>query len=292
MIDISEKNLEATIEQTLLASGPDAGPAQPNLTKPLGVETEYVPGGYHRRTSDDYAHALCLIPRDVLDFIYATQPKDWEKFKKLHGQEARERLLKRLASDVEKRGTLEVLRKGIKCDGSHFRLAYFRPSSGLNAQLQKLYDGNLFAIARQLRYSEKSDHSLDLALFLNGLPLFTAELKNPLMGQSVKDAMRQYSFDRDTKEALFALADAWPTLQWILIWSTWPRTFREPRPVFCPSIRDRTTGQAIRPRGTGLPPPTCGSGSGRGIACSTCFSSSSTRWRRKTTGAARLASEA
>lgn len=204
MIDISEKNLEAAIEQALLAAGPDASPVEPKPAKRDTAEPEYEPGGYHKRTSDDYDRALCLIPRDVLDFIYATQPKEWQKFKKTHGQDARDRLLKRLASEVEKRGTLEVLRKGIKCDGCRFRLAYFRPSSGLNADLQKLYDANLFSMPRQLHYSQKTDHSLDLALFLNGLPLFTAELKNPLTGQSVQDAMRQYRFDRDPKAPLFA----------------------------------------------------------------------------------------
>jgi type I restriction enzyme, R subunit len=76
--------------------------------------------------------------------------------------------------------------------------------SGLNAELQRLYEANLFAVVRQLRYSEKNENSLDLVLFLNGLPLFTAELKNPLTGQNVQDAMRQYRFDRDAKEPLLA----------------------------------------------------------------------------------------
>jgi type I restriction enzyme R subunit len=162
------------------------------------------PGGYRKRSSDNYDKRLCLIPSDVLDFIYATQPKEWEKFKKQHAGDAKERLLSRLASEVKTRGTLEVLRKGIKSDRCSFRLAYFRPSSGLNQELQRLYEANLFTAVRQLKYSEANEKSLDVALFLNGLPIFTAELKNPLTGQTVQDAIRQYQHDRDPKEPLFA----------------------------------------------------------------------------------------
>ena len=88
--------------------------------------------------------------------------------------------------------------------GCRFRLAYFRPSSGLNEETRWLYQGNLFSVSRQLHYSERDNKSLDLALFLNGIPIFTAELKNPLTGQTVQDAIRQYRTDRDPREPLFA----------------------------------------------------------------------------------------
>jgi type I restriction enzyme R subunit len=91
---------------------------------------------------------LCLIPDSVLHFICASQLKEWDKFTKQYGAEAKDRLLKRLASEVKTRGTLEVLRKGIKSDGCSFRLVYFRPSSGLNEEAKKLYEANLFAVVR------------------------------------------------------------------------------------------------------------------------------------------------
>ena len=201
-MDISEKNFEATIEavltQALTKDFGGAGFAGDPMARYAGQ-----PGGYRKRKQDDYDRALCLIPADVVDFIYATQPKEWEKFKTQMGADAKDRLLKRLASEIQIRGTLEVLRKGIKSDGCTFRLGYFRPSSGLNEELRRLYQANLFTAVRQLHYSEKTDKSLDLVLFLNGLPIFTAELKNPLTSQTVQDAIRQYRFDRDTKEPLF-----------------------------------------------------------------------------------------
>lgn len=97
-----------------------------------------------------------------------------------------------------------MLRNGLKDSGVKFRLAYFRPASGLNEETRRLHAANLFAAVRQLHYSTKSEKSLDLALFLNGIPIFTAELKNPLTGQDVEDAIRQYKSDRDPREPLFA----------------------------------------------------------------------------------------
>ncbi len=84
-------------------------------------------------------------PRDVLDFVYATQPKEWEKLKAHHGADVKARFLQRLASEIAKRGTLDVLRQGIKDSGCKFQLAYFRPSSGLNPETQRLYEANQFS---------------------------------------------------------------------------------------------------------------------------------------------------
>lgn len=180
-MDISEQNFEATIEQTLL-----------------------IPGGYRKRQPDDYHRSLALDPDVVLDFIYATQPQEWEKLKQHHGPDVKARFLHRLASEINKRGILDVLRKGVKDSGCKFQLAYFRPATGLNEETQKLYEANQFTVVRQLHYSEKNNNSLDLVLFLNGLPIFTAELKNPLTRQNVQNAISQYRHDRDPKEPLFA----------------------------------------------------------------------------------------
>ena len=106
--------------------------------------------------------------------------------------------------EIGRRGALDVLRNGVKDSGCKFRLASFRPASGLNEELRRLHAANLFAIVRQLRFSEQNEQSLDIALFLNGIPIFTAELKNLLNGQDVQDAIRQYRTDRDPREPLFA----------------------------------------------------------------------------------------
>ncbi|MDP9476800.1 MAG: type I restriction endonuclease, partial [Actinomycetota bacterium] len=180
MVDVSEKDVEATIEQHLLSSG------------------------YVKRDPKSYNRARCLDPEALFGFIYATQPEAWEKLKVQHGPEVKERFLKRLTKEIEVRGTLDVLRRGVVDLGSKFDLAYFKPETGLNEEHKRLYNANLFSVMRQVRYSEKNQNSLDLVLFLNGLPIITAELKNPLTNQTVQDAVAQYRKDRDSKEPLLA----------------------------------------------------------------------------------------
>jgi type I restriction enzyme R subunit len=116
----------------------------------------------------------------------------------------RDQFLKRVAAEIERCGALDVLRNGLKDSGCKFRLAYFRPASGLNEETRRLHAANLFAAVRQVRYSTRNEKSLDLVLFLNGIPIFTAELKNLLNGQDVEDAIRQYETDRDPREPLLA----------------------------------------------------------------------------------------
>ena len=205
-VEVSERSLEEAIECGLLERGPDAcADAAPGFRAPPQRPYGDVTSGFYRsRRPEDYDRALCLVPQDVLDFILATQPKEWEKLKQHHGAAVREQFLQRLSSEIERRGSLDVLRNGVKDSGVKFQLAYFRPSSGLNEQIQRLYQANLFTVVRQLHYSEKNENSLDLALFLNGIPIFTAEVKNPLTGQDVEDAIRQYKTDRDPREPVFA----------------------------------------------------------------------------------------
>ncbi len=208
--EIAERAFEDAIECALLQHGPDAcagGTIEVREVPPPFGSTP--PGGYYKRTSADHDAGLCLLPRDVVDFVLATQPKEWQKLTQHHGAAVKEQFLKRLAGEVERRGALDVLRQGIKDSGCKFRLAYFRPASGLNEETKRLHAANLFAVVRQLYYrpsapGRKEGPCLDLCLFLNGIPIFTAELKNPLNGQDVEDAIRQYKTDRDPRDPLLA----------------------------------------------------------------------------------------
>jgi len=205
MAEITEKNFEETIENLLLAGGSDS-PIQGEaaVREVATVDMEYAPGGFRKRAPEEYDRELCLLAQDVFDFLYVTQPKEWEKLKKSISGDARQHLLERVCKEITSHGTLHVLRKGIKLYGCKFRLAYFPPASGLNPETRKLYQANLFTIVRQVKYSLQNENSLDLVLFLNGLPIFTAELKNPLTGQTVQNAITQYRNTRDLREPLFA----------------------------------------------------------------------------------------
>src|SRR5262245_17572819 len=104
MPDISERNFESTIESVLVGTDTEDGAADGMIRESLGL-TDYAPGGYRPRLPTEYDRVLCLIPRDVLDFVQITQPREWEKLKKQLGAEARDRFLARLAHEVEQRGT-------------------------------------------------------------------------------------------------------------------------------------------------------------------------------------------
>jgi type I restriction enzyme R subunit len=203
--EISERSFEEAIECGLLQHGPDACAGEVNAlretTPPYG---DTPPGGYRKRKPEDYDRALCLLPRDVVDFVLATQPTEWKKLEQHHGAAVRGQFLKRLAAEIERRGVLDVLRLGIRDSGCKFRLAYFRPASGLNEETRRLHGANLFAVVRQVHYSTKDEKSLDLVLFLNGIPIFTAEVKNPLNGQDVEAAIRQYKTARGPREPLLS----------------------------------------------------------------------------------------
>ena len=179
-VDISERRFEAQIEHVLRNQH-----------------------GYHKRLSQDYDRDHCLIPQDVISFIQGTQPEKWSALRAIHKDEAETLFLRRLAKEIDKRGTLDVLRNGVHDLGQHFRLVYYRPATTFNPDTQRRYQGNIFSVVRQLQYKAGAMLSLDLALFVNGLPIFTAELKNNLTGQNVNHATHQYRKDRDPREPLF-----------------------------------------------------------------------------------------
>lgn len=160
------------------------------------IEAHLLTSGYHKRTTENYDKELCLMPDEMLRFIRSTQPKAFERLEKQYGSDTPRKLVERITREVSKYGTLEVLRKGIKDRGEKFQLAYFKPASGMNPEHESLYRGNRFSLVRQLKYSQRNENAIDMVLFLNGLPIITAELKNSLTGQFVEEAKKQYLKDR------------------------------------------------------------------------------------------------
>lgn len=160
-------------------------------------------GGYEKGNPLTFNRERTLDPTILLPFIQTTQPKIWEPIANYYESETDTVVLDDLCKAVDSLGTLNVLRHGFKCFGKLLRVAFFAPASGLNPDTQALYQANRLTVTRQLKYSTKHEHSLDLVLSLNGIPLVTAELKNPMTGQDVENAKWQYKKDRDPKELLF-----------------------------------------------------------------------------------------
>ncbi|OUC12054.1 MAG: restriction endonuclease subunit R [Alkalinema sp. CACIAM 70d] len=159
--------------------------------------------GYRKALSSDYDTSLCLIPPEVIAFIQATQPQQWQKLEQQYGPDTARRLCERLEKEISQRGTLDVLRKGIETRGCKFKLVYFQPANHLNPDHQAQYKQNRFSIIQQFYFSANNQKSLDLGIFINGLPILTAELKNSTTGQFVEQAIEQYKTDRDPQEPLF-----------------------------------------------------------------------------------------
>ena len=144
-----------------------------------------------------YDRARALFPADVLAWVQATQPKAWETLTKNHGAKADGTLLARLRDQLDQRGTLDVLRHGIEMLGlkTPLTLAQFKPALAINPDILLRFGANRLRVVRQVRYSLHNENSIDLVLFLNGLPVATVELKTDFT-QSIGDAIDQYRFDR------------------------------------------------------------------------------------------------
>ena len=161
-------------------------------------------GGYSQRLDTEFDAGRALLLGDLLDFITFTQSKPWAKVKAIHGDKLPEVFADALCKAMDQRGSLAVLRHGFPFFGKTFRLVYFAPSHGLNPDVQAKCDANRLSVVRQLHHDPKQpDQSVDLGLFLNGIPIATAELKNEMTGQTVAHAKRQYRFDRDPKAPIF-----------------------------------------------------------------------------------------
>jgi type I restriction enzyme R subunit len=155
-------------------------------------------GWLHQKAdAASYDRARALFPPDVLAWVQETQPKAWDALTKNHGASADETLLTRLREQLNQRGTLDVLRHGLELLGVRepLKLVEFKPSFGLNPDILARYNANRLRVVRQVRYSLRNENSVDLVLFLNGIPVATAELKTDFT-QSVDDAIDQYRFDR------------------------------------------------------------------------------------------------
>lgn len=169
-------------------------------------------GGYQKRDASAYEETLALFPDDVIGFLQESQAAKWGQLEALLGDKTRATVLDSLAKELEIKGTLHVLRYGFKCYGKNFRLAHFRPNSGMNPEATADYALNRLTITRQVAFAsvmKKADGKnrrciIDVTLSLNGLPVVTAELKNPLTGQRAADAVKQYKQDRDERDLLFA----------------------------------------------------------------------------------------
>ncbi|PZT48923.1 DEAD/DEAH box helicase [Helicobacter valdiviensis] len=158
--------------------------------------------GYAKRVSQNYDKALCFDEELLINFLQSTQSKELDELNKRLGEDYQDEILKQIASKITKQGIVKSLQNGIEIRGIKLNLAYRKPSNSLNSDSVENYNKNTLSIIRQLYYSKENQNSIDIVIFLNGVPLLSIELKNQLSGQNVYNAIEQYKKDRDPKERL------------------------------------------------------------------------------------------
>ena len=169
-------------------------------------------GGYETRNPTAYDEALGLFPADVTGFLKESQSAKWQAMEALLGPKTAVTVLDGLSMELELKGTLHVLRHGFKCYGKTFRMAYFRPNTTMNPEAAESYARNRLTITRQVAFTSVMKKAtgknrrciIDVTLAVNGIPVVTAELKNPLTGQRAVHAVHQYENERDGRDLLFA----------------------------------------------------------------------------------------
>ena len=198
--DTSEKGLESLICTSLTGAPCEPSQADAVLKRPPSYGVGWTCGDPH-----DYDREYCVDLVQLTAFLSETQPAAAETLDLHQDSPTRRKFLARLQGEITRRGTIDVLRKGVKHGPHQVDLLYGKPSPG-NEKARLLYGQNRFSVTRQLQYSrDNAQLALDLCLFINGLPVATFELKNSLTKQTAEDAVEQYKRDRNPHEKLFEL---------------------------------------------------------------------------------------
>lgn len=179
-LNLTEKQFESDIEYSLLTYG-----------------------GYAKGDAKAFDRTVALDVATLISFVKATQPKSWEKYETIYGTSSEKSFVERFCKEVRSLGLLSVLRHGFKDRGITFRVVYWKPETSINQTAQAQYERNVLHCTRQLHYSVSNENSIDIVLFLNGIPVVSMELKNQFTGQDTDNAIHQYKFDRASKDTIF-----------------------------------------------------------------------------------------
>lgn len=182
--DVKEKRFEEDIESYLIN---------------YGGYSEGNPAAFNRYSGLDEA--------TFVEFIKNSQPKQWQRFEAIYGDSSEQQIVDRFSREVKQTSLLNVLRHGFTDRGIKFRAVFWKPETSLNETSRIQYETNIFHCTRQLHYSVKNENSIDIVLFVNGIPVVSMELKCQFTGQNTTNAINQYKFDRASKDAIFAFKE-------------------------------------------------------------------------------------
>lgn len=160
-------------------------------------------GGYIKGNPKAFDRSLALDVNTFVSFIKTSQPKAWERFEKIYGADSEKQIVDRFCREVKMVGLLKVFRQGFTDRGIKFRAVFWKPETTINPTAVAQYNANILHCTRQLHYSLHNENSIDIVLFINGIPVVSMELKCQFTGQNTDNAIKQYKFDRATKDTLF-----------------------------------------------------------------------------------------
>ena len=182
--DVKERRFEQDIEEYLITEG-----------------------GYKKGNPSSFNRSLALDTCTFVSFIKNSQPKKWERYVRIYGVDSEKQIVERFCREVKMVGLLRVLRKGFTDRGITFQVVFWKPETSLNATTMAQYEANTLHCTRQLHYSVHNENSIDIVLFVNGIPVVSMELKCQFTGQDTANAIQQYKFDRATKDTIFAFKE-------------------------------------------------------------------------------------
>jgi type I restriction enzyme R subunit len=170
-----------------------------------GLIKEYLieENGYVESFNKGYDRNYAIDIDMLFSFLENTQKKKIDKLKDIYGPKYKEKILYNIDKELKRRGSIDVIKHGVKDFGVKLQLAYFKPPTNLNPDQYLLYQKNILSVTEELVYDINKEDRIDLVIFLNGIPIITMELKNSFTGQTYKDAIKQYKNDRSNKEQLF-----------------------------------------------------------------------------------------
>ena len=178
--DVKEKRFEQDIEEYLVTEG-----------------------GCQKGDPRAFDREKALDVGAFLRFVRTSQPKAWERFEKIYGADSERQIVERFCREVKMVGLLKALRQGFTDRGIKFRAVFWKPETKINETTQAQYAANILHCTRQLHYSLHNENSIDIVLFVNGIPVVSMELKCQFTGQDTANAIEQYKLDRASKDPIF-----------------------------------------------------------------------------------------
>lgn len=160
-------------------------------------------GGFTKGNPASFDRKLALDKDTLMSFIKSSQQKNWERFVKIYGTDSEKQIIDRFCRGVKMVGLLRVLRQGFTDRGIKFRAVFWKPETSINQTTANQYDANIMHCTRQLHYSVSNENSIDIVLFINGIPVVSMELKCQFTGQNTANAIAQYKLDRASNDAIF-----------------------------------------------------------------------------------------